>query len=171
MKTIAILLLMLPLCCFSQKIVRDEVDEFTKTKIKETSWEPGVRDMKIYTFFRVRVLDNDIILGLKFMQTNRDKILSIYQDDPLMLLLKNDTVVTLKCLKSVVSCKGCGAKGFSGSSAYGINASYYVDLESLELLKQFPIKKMRIYTTDGYIPVEFNDENGTVVKELLRLVE
>lgn len=170
MKTIAILLLMLPMCCFSQKIVKNEVDEFTKKNIKETSWEIVSRNMEVYVFMNVKKIDNEHFLGLKFMLSNRFKVLSIAQNFELMLMMENDSIITVKCIESVVSCKGCGAKGFSGSMAWGINPTYYIEADYIDVLKNMPLKKIRMYTTEGHISTEINEKWKFVLKELLELV-
>lgn len=165
-----LLLIILPSFIFSQKLERNEVDEFTKKSIKETSWEVCVQNFTMNMFFRVRKVDETILLNMKMM-LGAGRVFAIHEGDELMLMLSNDTIVKLQALTSEITCTGCGARGFSGSGAQGIKISFGISKDDLRLLSSFPIKKVRIYTTDGYVESEVNKRRGDVMLDLLGLIK
>ena len=173
MKKYCTLLLWLALTYTStaQKLKVDEVDEFTNKSVKRTSWETLNSDFSSNIYLRVSELDGYLILNLKLMKVNKS-VLSVHEDMRLMLKMQNDSIVTLHAIESTVSCRGCGAIGlFGGGSAWGIEINYDITESEFYALRNLPVKKIRLYTTDGYIEEDISNKNADLIIRLLYLLE
>lgn len=148
-----------------QKINKTK-DEFTKKTITETEWYrvAGKGMSAFFSNIKVTDIDEAKFLDLKLMLNN--KIFGINKGSELMLLLTNDSTITLTCLKGEVSSKG--AVGYVGSAGYGTHTSYALTKEQAEMLSKHAIKKIRVYTQDGYVEKESHEDES---KELSRAVK
>lgn len=157
--------------CFSQKLKENEIDEFTGKKKMVTSWENLCLNGKDYAFAKVQNYDGYILLHIKHMPSwGGTKPYSIDEGDKLMLMLDDGTVVTLYSPEMVFSAIGAGATGLTGSAVEGIYPTYPVNNEDVETLKSQPLKKVRMYTTNGYIEVELKGGKKEMIKNMLELV-
>lgn len=154
----------------AQELKENKIDEFTKTLVKRTSYEIVVQNTTMNFFIRVSKLDSLKFLDVK-MIAGMGKIVAIERDSKLMFMLENGEIITLNNSQTAVSCKGCGARGFSGSAAYGIATSYSITNENYTKLKLSIIKKIRVYTLDGFVESDVNDKRSVVIQKLLPLVE
>jgi len=175
MKKLLVLSLVLwPSITFSQKIEENKIDEFTKSNVLRTSWEKLVYSMKGTIFFRVSKIDNNTYLGIKMMlpgRSGRGDIFSISKDAELMLHLKTDEVVRIKNTEYATSGIGEGAKGFAGSSAWGIHANYTLPEDDRSKLADRAIDKIRVYTNDGYVEFEISEKKSTLINPAMALVK
>jgi len=71
----------------------------------------------------------------------------------LLLKLDNDSIVTLKNLKYQIFCTGSALLG-CGSSAPGLDLSFGIYKDHLDMLLSHKIVKVRIYLTSGYVEDE-----------------
>ena len=171
---IHLLILFIGLCVSktqAQELKEDKIDPFTKSSVKRTSWEAMTQTGKSYTFFRVSKLDSLLYLDLKLMLPNRSKFFTIGEGMKLLFILENDSVITLSTLNNKAACRGCGARGFGGSSALGIETSYAVYPELILPLKAGAVKKMRVYTSEGFIDEDIPGKRSRLITDLLLLVE
>ena len=156
---------------FGQKLVEDKVDEFTKQTIKRTSWEKfvGGGGMTVLsTNLRVSKVDAAFWIELKMMHSN--SVYSIPTDGEFMFKLNTGDVVTLHNHQFEITCSGCGAVGFVGSTGMGMHTHYAITLEEIQKLNSAPIEKVRIYTSDGYIEREVSLKESARVQKALALV-
>lgn len=149
---------LLSLCSYSQKLEENDNDEFTKQSVKTTSWESLCTDMDQEISYRIAKIDGSIALQAKIMISH--KYFSISQGSSIMFKLSDDSVIDLKSLKPASSCLGCGATGFVGSKAPGVNVLYTVTDENLAKLKTLPVKKIRVYTDAGITEFEITDRKA-----------
>lgn len=156
---------------FSQTLEENKIDEFTKASVKRTSYEPLIQNGKWYLFFRVSKINGTEYLDMKMIYYKNNKYQIIRQGMQVMVLLQDDSVINLSNIETATSCRGCGARGLSGSGALGIAVNYLVHPDDHRALKSLPIKKIRIYTTDGYIEDEIKDKRSDLLIQLLSLVE
>ncbi|MHB8205793.1 hypothetical protein [Mucilaginibacter sp.] len=166
------LLLLVILCCmsaksFGQKLEENKVDDFTKSAIKRTSWESLYSTMNGNAHFRFSLVNNSETFDFRLM---RDKVFSIDKDMQIMFKLDNGDIVTLNNLEFTVTCNGCGATGFVGSQAEGIDVRYPISKEQVEKLKAGKIVKVRVYTGDGYIDQDIKDKIAEKVTASLNLL-
>lgn len=152
----------------AQELKENKIDEFTKLALKRTSYETLVQNFKMNLFIRGSKIDSTTYLDIKLMIGG--KVFSIQENADLMLMLENDSIVTLKNLKFALSCKGCGAKGFAGSAAEGVQTSYVIDDAELKALTTHNIKKIRIYESDGYLEDEIKEKRSELLKKTLLLL-
>ena len=154
---------------FSQKLVENKIDEFTKHAVKRTSWETLMEKFGMVIYLRVSVIDSTEYIDVKSMLGG--KVFAIPKGETFMIKLANDSIVKLNTLSHEVSCRGCGAKGFSGSATEGIQVAYVIDKQTHDLLKQYPIKKVRLYTTEGYHEEDVNKNKSDALQSILKLIE
>lgn len=155
----------LPLCATAQKLVENKVDDFTKAKVKRTTWEPICREAGFYAYAKASSINDQNILSIKFM--GKGSVYSISEKDQIMIMLQNDSIISLNCMKYTLSCKGCGATGLVGSNAYGISADYAFTSEQRDFLINNKVKKIRVYTSVGYSEGEIKEKFAeTFIKEL-----
>lgn len=155
---------------WAQKLEENKKDEFTNNVVKRTSWEPLKQTMKDYYFFRITKINEVTYFDFKMMVIG-GKVFSINKGQELMFKLSNDEIVKLSNLEYTISCKGCGAKGLSGSEAEGIQVSYIIEESLLEKLKSGLVVKLRVYTTDGYREEDIKEKNAATIKAALTLVD
>lgn len=165
-------LLLFGLSTSAQTIDENKTDEFTGARIASTSWEWLNYGGKATLYQRVRIVNGQIALHVKYMVAGGKYgvVFSIRDDDPFMLKLENDTIIKLYPVKGEVSCRGCGAIGLSGSSAWGTHTVYDLNEEQLELLIENPIVKTRMYTRDGYYEMDVNKNRTNYVSNALKLL-
>lgn len=166
--------LLIPALTYAQKIERNQVDEFTRTKHIETKCQNlvlGAEDATIA--IKVRSIDGRILLRVYWMLVSsiaHHNIYSIGSDDHLMLLLSDSTVISLKPTEGQMTCLGCGACGFAGSSAYGTSTEYRLSVETIDRLLEHDVFKMRMYTSKGYVVQIIDYDRRDFIAKHLKLV-
>lgn len=173
MKKISLILVLslVSLCVFSQKLEENKVDEFTKHSVKRTSWEHLVQNMKMNANVRVSKIDaNSLFFEFKYFGSTVS-IFSVKKGNNIMLKLDNDSIVTLQTIDDQISEKGAGAIGFGGSGAYGISLTCSVDKKSFEILSNHKVVKFRFYTNDGYIEEEVGPKKQDLISKEFQLVK
>ena len=168
-KIFSILILLSSVQSFAQKIVENKIDEFTKHSVKRTSWDGltrigGLND----SFTRLEKIEDTYWLNLKMMSSN---VNSINKDAELMLMTVTDSIVTLYNHEFQITCTGCGSIGLVGSSGQGFNISFLISEDKVEYLMKNAVKKIRIYTTDGYIDKEVPEKNQKKFMKQLELIK
>lgn len=168
MKWLLIFAFLLPVACISQELIIDKTDEFTKTKILRTSWEPLTRKQSFYCFVQASKLNNDHIIAFKI---NLRRVFSIHEGDAIFLKLANDSIVTLRSTKSRISCRGCAEVGLTTAYMDGIELSIPISPDTYEILTSSPVTKIRINTSGGYIEEEIKEKAGQMILKELKLVK
>ena len=67
MKKLLFLLLFIPLVSFGQKIIKNEVDEFTNNTVKITSWVKVVMNSNINAYVKSRKINKNYFLDFKMI--------------------------------------------------------------------------------------------------------
>jgi len=148
---------------FGQKLEENKTDDH----IKRTSWETLYSAAPVNTHFRFSKINDTETFDLKMM---RGDVFSIEKDMEVIFTLDNGDLVKLKNLEYAITCKGCGAVGFNGSGAEGIQTAYPVSKDDLEKLKAHKAVKVRIYAYDGYIDNDIKDQNAAKIMAALNLL-
>jgi hypothetical protein len=153
----------------AQKIAKKEIDEFTKVKKVETSWEVMYRTMGCgcQSFFMFNKSNDVIYFNFKYAERNTPLI---SEGSYFMLKLSNDSIVKFIAKETAVPCRGCGSIGFMGSEMFGTNSYYFVNPEYYELLKNNLIAKFRFKTMDGFIEYELNEKRAKAFQESFNLI-
>jgi hypothetical protein len=152
---------------FGQKLQENTTDDFTKKSIKRTSWESLTAYDGPNAHFRISVVGDDEIFDFKLMM---DKVFAIDEGQTIILKLDNGELVTIKNSAYVITCNGCGAVGFKGSEAEGIETSYPLIKEQIEKLKAHKVVKARISTNDGYFDIDVKDKLAVKLIACLNLL-
>ncbi len=170
MKTFFLIALFSPTFCFAQKLKENKIDDFTNASVKRTSWEMiNYSGKSFVAYAKITKIDHLFYLNLKIILSN-DEVFSIDKEDELMIKTVADSIVTLYNLKYAISCTGCGSTGLLGSNVQGTEVSYKIPVEIVSYLLNNKIKKIRIYTTDGYVEDEIKDKHAETFIKLLKLV-
>ena len=169
MKTLFLIVFFSPTFCFAQKLKENKIDEFTNASVKRTSWETITYSGRFVAYARISKIDDTYYLNLRVMLPSSE-VFSIDKGDELMIKTVTDSIVTLYNLEYGISCTGCGAKGLLGSGVQGMEVSYKIPSEIVSYLLNNKIKKLRIYTTDGYAEGDIKDKNTETFIKLLKLV-
>jgi|SRR5690606_18443 len=150
---------------YSQKIKKNEIDEFTKNIVIETDWSTFTFVFSGYSYFRVRKIDELTLLDLRFVLN--DEYYSIRKGDKLMFINEDKEVYEVYAADNYMSCTGCGSVGLMGSKALGIRPNYIISDEIIDKMISKKIIKFRIYTTDGYSDFELSNKNYNKLKKAL----
>lgn len=157
---------------FAQKLVTDKTDEFTGKRVKETSIENLAQPFKMSGFaykFTFRKVNNNLYFNLRIMSLS-NSVFAV-KDGEVLMLKTADTVIKLTNNEYTISKKGGSAGGgLSSAGSEGVSLYFPLNNESIELIKNKPIVKVRLYTTDGYTEQEIKSAADKRVKEALSLI-
>ncbi len=171
-KTILIFTILFSLQGFAQTLQENKTDDNTKSAVKRTSWEKLVyqlNSVKFTCYFRFSKIDSSYFMDIKLVNGGNE--FSIDKNNKLMLRLSNDTLYTLFNTTYVTTSAGAGAVGSAGSQGLGIQTSYFsVKDKTFKMLERFPIKKFRIYTSDGYLESDVLDRFSAIVIASIKLL-
>ncbi|PXV61245.1 hypothetical protein CLV62_12578 [Dysgonomonas alginatilytica] len=165
-----VLFLLFPILAFSQKIEKNEVDDFTGNKVIYTSWEK-IKGGNVLTgrdnlMFMLRYENGTTYLHLKWITV---EITSISNDAKLMFKFNDDSVATLNSISHVLSGKGEGVTGLSWSAIMGIHAMYKGD-DIIKFSGDAVATKVRVYSTDGYVDIDIKDKDGAKINKAYSLL-
>lgn len=136
-----------PQCEYDQK----GIDEFTGSDVAITKFIELYSDE--HTLIKVQLMRVDsfysIVIGM-----NIGKEYVINQGALLMLIMETDSVFAAQCLKPT------NATYKGGATAYMLN------LNGLDALYTYGIKKIRIYTSGGYVQHTITEVNKNAIKSL-----
>ncbi len=156
---------------FGQHLTTNKIDEFTKSAIKETSYESLTSltfNSSVLSYFKFVKVDS--ILYLKLLFATGTKVFSVRKDGEMMLKLSNDSILIFDNLKYTISCEGCGSKGITGSVYEGVELSFVVNNSQYNQLKNYKVAKLRIYTTNGYVESEVKDKHSETILKAISLI-
>jgi hypothetical protein len=121
---------------------RDEFDPFTKSRtlcVAPTSKMAG-------PFYRWTAVNADMSLELTWQQPGEHANV-VLEGYPLMLMLENDSIITLPSITTVTGMHDRDSLGRERTSG---TYQYAVTTEKASMLRQFWIKRVRIYFYEGY---------------------
>jgi hypothetical protein len=179
MKKLLLLLLLLPGICLAQFSAKDGlektqylqedfVDATTGDTIKRTHWlvlQRGSVERKLNIYFRISSVNHSYIIDLKVIQGASTFAVAKYA--PLQMKLENGAELTLYNTEYQRSCKGCGARGYKGNDAEGVELSYPITEAALALLLDAHVARLKFTDGNGTYnrPVKEN-EAQTLMEEL-----
>lgn len=152
-------------------ITKEDVDfsdcEFTENEVDEFL---GIKKLSTKAHFIVGGLTNTMMLGLREVgddyilrftyKTDGANSLVAGPDDLLMLKLSNDTIIRAS-LREVTA--GSHDYGTNGISTTTFSGQYGVDSAGFVALSRYPIRKVRVYFSDGYVEEEVRDKRAIKV--------
>lgn len=150
---------------FSQKIEENKVDDFTKNLVTRTSFEVLSRN-GFNSYCRINKINQSYFLQIRVMNGT---VLAVQANSDVMFKMSNDSIISLKVMEGASSCLGCGAIGFLGSASPGIDFKILLTSEEIKQFNSLKIKKVRIYTIDGYIEAEVKEKFSDIITKELNL--
>jgi hypothetical protein len=166
-KIILLFIITLTTIAYSQKIVENKTDEFTKKQIVRTDWEKIVATSKLYLNLRLNKIDSTNYIQLKFFPKG---VSSIETSDDISFMLDNGEIINLKSTKYKLANYGEGSIGLIGSNALGFNINCLLSKNDIEKFKTNLVKKIRINKSEGYSEDELKDKNSEKLKNLFVLM-
>jgi hypothetical protein len=157
------LLLLLPFFSYAQDI-SIEIDEFTNAKTVMSKWLVLRSGMSGMDFYRIRKVYDIYLFEVK-KATGAKGIIS--EDCDFMLKMADGEIIKMPVLDIVFPCKGCGARGLSGSALWGVHAIYVTTESQLKQLASKDIEKFRMYFTKGFEEETINKKNKKGIKSLV----
>jgi len=151
---------------YSQKIVENKTDDFTKRKIIRTDWEKIVATSKIYLNMRINKINDSYFLELKFFPHG---VSSIDTKDDISFMFENGEIINLHSDTYKISGYGDGSIGIIGSQALGLNVNCYLTQSDLEKFKSNLVKKIRINKSEGYSEDELKSKNSEKFQNMFLL--
>jgi len=165
--SITIIILLITVLGYSQKIVEDKVDEFTKDKIIRTDWEKLSNKQNIYTNSRVSKINDTYYLELRVITTS---VSSINTNDDISFMFDDGTIVNLHSTEYHITGYGDGAIGLIGSSALGFSIDCLLSTTDIEKFKSNSIVKFRINKSEGYSESEVSKKHSGIIKKMFQLI-
>lgn len=156
--------------CNAQILERNEVDEFTGNMVQKTSCETLVQNFKMVAFVSVMsVNDSTAFLELK-LTIGPGRVHAIDRGGIFFIKLSDNSIIELQNSEYSLSCTGCGSKGLMGSGSQGTRTTYILNKSNINKLRKANATKIRVYTTNGYIESDVNNNKSDVIKRLLNLL-
>ncbi|MBL6949023.1 MAG: hypothetical protein ISR57_00095 [Bacteroidales bacterium] len=167
---ILIFLFLLSLDLSGQRIKENYIDEFTGQSKVSTSWSNFIMGFSSSIYQRVIRIDNNTYLNLK-VSLGLGKVFAVADGAKLLLKLQSDTVITLNNLEYTITSIGGGAYNILGSRAMGASLYFLLSDEFVNIFSNFLVKKMRLYTTDGYYEKEIVPSYADKLKTACNLIK
>ena len=171
-KLIAMMLVLLPMLAWGQKIARHEVDKFTKQSVIETSSE------KIADFNKWKSLITDpseVVVSIRNVDgawimpasIRLDEIQKYTDEDGITLLLENDATIILKTLYTGIGAESVGLS----NNRHAFNTAFELTNEDVENLRTNNITAVRVSYLGGHKDFECNKSKGEKVKKMIKLID
>lgn len=152
---------------YAQRIKKNEVDKFTKTKVVETTWESlySVNFMAsgfIYKFdFCIRKAGDLYVMPANILLKEIEKY---DEHSGVTFLLDNEETVVLTTVFT-----GIGAEKFG--NGYYFETSFNIDATDVQKLKEHKITNVRVSYLGGHYDKELKGKKQELVMKCLQLVD
>lgn len=167
MKYIVLLIMLLPVAVYSQRLEVDKIDEFSNERERQTSWE------KVYEDFSGNVLRLKFLrIGERMyiaakMIANRSTVYTIHEGSLLQIKTSAGKKFEFASESTVISSIGGGAVGLMASGVLGINARYRF---SGAFSDDDDICLIRVNTSIGYHDFDISKGKSKKIMLLYKLV-
>lgn len=135
------------------KFKKNEIDEFTKKRIRETKHVSVAGVFSQNYTIQLKQINENYYLNFGYGTMGIVSIV-IGEGDDLMIKFENDTVLTLESLEIASANHNISQYG----NSTGITCTYGITREQLEILSKYPASKFRFYISDGYMEKEAKSE-------------
>lgn len=149
----------------AQKITKNIIDEFTGSRIIETS------DVDISNDFwcSMKKVNNVYFLNLYFNGGNN--IYTMNQGDEFLLKLEGGGIISLKNNKMVVSEYVYFTVGSTTISHFTISPTFIIDEVTLKVLKNTKILNVRLHFSDKYSDGLVKEKNSIKLMKMFSLID
>lgn len=171
-KLITIVMMVLPMLAWGQKIAKHEVDKFTKQTIIETSSE------KIADFNKWKSLipdPSEVLVSIRNVDgewrmpasIRLDEVQKYTEDDGITFLLENDSTMIL-----TTSYTGIGAESVGlSNSRHAFNTVFKLTDKDVENLRKYKITAVRVNFLGGHKDFECNKSKAEKVMKMIKLID
>lgn len=161
------LLMTVDKCQAQCKLSIDKTDDFTNERIKQTKLKmlamPGMGLSKNVQVC-ARKVNEHALLGLVF---NLPSVTTLREGEGVIFKLSNNEVVTIANNQTVIT----DYTGVDTGPKWRAEQMLHLNEEQFELLKQFPIIKLRVQTSDGDIDFEVKEGYSRVIMDALVCIQ
>ncbi len=151
-----------------QELEIDEIDEFTKSHVQTTSWETLTNRSPLYSYARLRKIDNRYVFDVKLM--GGSKVFSVDEGNNLLLKLENEEIIEIFNKNYELSNYGEGAIGIIGSQSLGVFLKCSISHEQLQKLRQKKLEKIRLNSSNGYREAEVKSKQAEKFMKMMNLI-
>lgn len=152
-------MLLLPLLSYAQdcKFKKNEIDEFSKTKVVQTKRMAIVDIFSPTQSIQVELnYDKTITIAFDISVVNMKRLVfNQNEENSLLLLLNNDQVINFSIPQTITEKYSITALG--GINQYRFN--FPISLEDLKAIRNFQIKKIRFDNKDKPVTFEVSNKN------------
>lgn len=171
-KLIVLLLMMFPMVMWGQKIIKNDIDKFTKQVIIETSSE------KIADYNKWKSLSPDpseVLVSIRNVNgtwvmpasIRLDEVQKYTEEDGITLLLENDATIVLKTLYTGIGGESVGLS----SSKHAFNTAFELIDDDVNNLRTNKIIAVRVNFLGGHKDFECNKSKGEKVMKMIKLID
>lgn len=157
MKKMLLVLMMMPISIYAQRIERDEVDKYTKAHIKETSWFILKMRFASQLSCRLKKINDNYRVELS---VSYPAAFNVSEGNHIIMLFDDEVTIKLNCVRGGV-----------GHYVYSKYASYWNE----KLLYEISQSDMKLLTTKSLIGVrielggEYDEFEGIKEKNQIKL--
>lgn len=164
MRFVFLFLWVFPVFATAQTIQRDELDKYTKARIKETSYETLSMKFAEAVAQRVKKVDSNIYLEIKL---TLGPVYSITEGDLLYILLEKDESIPIPCARGGIASGNHSRYGSTYTGAY----LYKLSGDQIEKLKKHNATGLRIGLAGEYVTFDkVKEKNALKLRKALSLV-
>lgn len=159
MKTLILLVLLLPTVSNSQKLKVNEVDKFTKKKTLKTNDGTLKMGFSEVLTFNIRTVDSTVFIMFLGAGPGAEVIGA---EDNVILLLNDQSTITLK---------STGIQTYIPERTQNkFHHQYYSSIGDLKKLKESKVLSVRKYTPKGYNDMDVPEKNQDVLSKYAALI-
>lgn len=167
---ILLLIFLFNLASKGQKIEKNIKDEMTGDRIIQSDYSYFKKGFNDWSFYRFNSINKKIYFDIKISLGS--KVFSIREGMELIFKFENDSIIKLKSPVSEISSRGQASIGLMGSSLPGVSIGYPINQEILYKFQNWRIKKVRVYTSEGFEEWEVSDDyKGGIQERAFLLLE
>jgi hypothetical protein len=165
-----IIILLSNLVSKGQKIEKNIKDDMTGDRIIQTDYSYFKKGFNDWSFYRFNSFNKRIYFDIKISLGS--SVFSIREGMELILKFENDSIIKLTSPLNEISRRGQASIGLMGSELPGVNIGYPINQEILYKFQNWRIKKVRVYTSEGFKEWEVNDDyKGGIQERAFLLLE
>ncbi len=164
MKNLLLAVILLPLFSYSQELKRNEVDKYTKSYIKETTWEPLSIPFTRALRQRIKSINENNYIELRITLHSAFRV---DEGDKVYFLFDNDESISLECVRG-----GVADYNYSTSSSFWWGDYLYkLSPEIITAIKKHLLTGVRIGMGSEYITFDkVKEKNAVKLRRAIQLI-
>ncbi len=173
MKKIVLVLLLTVSFGYSQncKYKKNEVDEFTGSKViitKDKIFTKIGMGFGTYAIISAKKINDTKYLAVSF---SSNTIFTLRKGSLVMFKTENDEIIELSFSESMVADYSSSQVGTTNITRWTAKMYFLLSDELVQKFNDIRIKKVRWYTTDGYVEKDVKKKNSKNISKLLNCIK